>query len=158
MIKIKRMTARFLHLFSIFILAFSLFTPLNLFAQTNDINDENIDKLTVIENLVEKQEKRLERRGEIHPKLLQQGRTLASDTEVSVIVQLSEAPVALEKGKSKLQKRTLSATSKEQIRQKITSQQTEITNKLKQQRSEEHTSELQSRGHIVCRLLLEKKK
>src|SRR5690625_2420221 len=26
------------------------------------------------------------------------------------------------------------------------------------QRSEEHTSELQSRGHLVCRLLLEKKK
>src|SRR5690625_4060409 len=35
-------------------------------------------------------------------------------------------------------------------------------NKRKEQkyimRSEEHTSELQSRGHIVCRLLLEKKK
>src|SRR5690625_5542122 len=27
----------------------------------------------------------------------------------------------------------------------------------KVERSEEHTSELQSRGHIVCRLLLEKK-
>src|SRR5690625_7110123 len=27
-----------------------------------------------------------------------------------------------------------------------------------QQRSEEYTSELQSRGHLVCRLLLEKKK
>src|SRR5439155_20742719 len=27
-----------------------------------------------------------------------------------------------------------------------------------QRRSEEHTSELQSRGHIVCRLLLEQKK
>src|SRR5439155_26888011 len=27
-----------------------------------------------------------------------------------------------------------------------------------QRRSEEHTSELQSRGHLVCRLLLEKKK
>src|SRR5690625_7136402 len=27
-----------------------------------------------------------------------------------------------------------------------------------QLRSEEHTSELQSRGHLVCRLLLEKKK
>src|SRR5437870_8339631 len=27
-----------------------------------------------------------------------------------------------------------------------------------QKRSEEHTSELQSRGHLVCRLLLEKKK
>src|SRR5437870_8055308 len=29
---------------------------------------------------------------------------------------------------------------------------------LEQSRSEEHTSELQSRGHLVCRLLLEKKK
>src|SRR5690625_5321701 len=28
----------------------------------------------------------------------------------------------------------------------------------KKYRSEEHTSELQSRGHLVCRLLLEKKK
>src|SRR5439155_27026646 len=28
----------------------------------------------------------------------------------------------------------------------------------RQARSEEHTSELQSRGHLVCRLLLEKKK
>src|SRR5439155_3464320 len=30
--------------------------------------------------------------------------------------------------------------------------------KLGEKRSEEHTSELQSRGHLVCRLLLEKKK
>src|SRR5690625_6800605 len=29
---------------------------------------------------------------------------------------------------------------------------------IKVARSEEHTSELQSRGHLVCRLLLEKKK
>src|SRR5690625_5164141 len=29
---------------------------------------------------------------------------------------------------------------------------------LRDVRSEEHTSELQSRGHLVCRLLLEKKK
>src|SRR5437870_10833180 len=29
---------------------------------------------------------------------------------------------------------------------------------LSDSRSEEHTSELQSRGHLVCRLLLEKKK
>src|SRR5690625_6272172 len=29
---------------------------------------------------------------------------------------------------------------------------------LSMMRSEEHTSELQSRGHLVCRLLLEKKK
>src|SRR5437870_11557194 len=29
--------------------------------------------------------------------------------------------------------------------------------RTRRQRSEEHTSELQSRGHLVCRLLLEKK-
>src|SRR5690625_5498563 len=30
--------------------------------------------------------------------------------------------------------------------------------RARNRRSEEHTSELQSRGHLVCRLLLEKKK
>src|SRR5690625_6820162 len=34
----------------------------------------------------------------------------------------------------------------------------EIDHAEKYRRSEEHTSELQSRGHLVCRLLLEKKK
>src|SRR3989442_10955632 len=34
----------------------------------------------------------------------------------------------------------------------------EMIPKLRYRRSEEHTSELQSRPHLVCRLLLEKKK
>src|SRR5437870_11424220 len=33
-----------------------------------------------------------------------------------------------------------------------------VVPRLAGNRSEEHTSELQSRGHLVCRLLLEKKK
>src|SRR5207253_10615661 len=33
-----------------------------------------------------------------------------------------------------------------------------VSASLARLRSEEHTSELQSRGHLVCRLLLEKKK
>src|SRR5690625_6914280 len=33
-----------------------------------------------------------------------------------------------------------------------------VASSLCEARSEEHTSELQSRGHLVCRLLLEKKK
>src|SRR2546427_1530397 len=33
-----------------------------------------------------------------------------------------------------------------------------ITGRMKSQRSEEHTSELQSQSNLVCRLLLEKKK
>src|SRR3712207_6952321 len=36
--------------------------------------------------------------------------------------------------------------------------QTETVERLEEQRSEEHTSELQSRQYLVCRLLLEKKK
>src|SRR5690625_6699512 len=36
-------------------------------------------------------------------------------------------------------------------------EQLERNHPLVQARSEEHTSELQSRGHLVCRLLLEKK-
>src|SRR5207253_3750441 len=35
---------------------------------------------------------------------------------------------------------------------------TQAASRWTQYRSEEHTSELQSRGHLVCRLLLEKKK
>src|SRR5207253_6153062 len=34
----------------------------------------------------------------------------------------------------------------------------DLKREFKYYRSEEHTSELQSRGHLVCRLLLEKKK
>src|SRR5690625_7118740 len=34
----------------------------------------------------------------------------------------------------------------------------ELMEEFERARSEEHTSELQSRGHLVCRLLLEKKK
>src|SRR5439155_21421526 len=42
-----------------------------------------------------------------------------------------------------MQQRTRQALLEENLRQEV--------------RSEEHTSELQSRGHLVCRLLLEKK-
>src|SRR5690625_6928452 len=40
----------------------------------------------------------------------------------------------------------------------LSSIKTDIKINMRQSRSEEHTSELQSRGHLVCRLLLEKKK
>src|SRR3989449_4525094 len=40
----------------------------------------------------------------------------------------------------------------------VTAQAVELEHQEKAARSEEHTSELQSRLHLVCRLLLEKKK
>src|SRR5690554_7231469 len=39
----------------------------------------------------------------------------------------------------------------------LTNENNPAANRLYQKRSEEHTSELQSRPHLVCRLLLEKK-
>src|SRR5690625_5743001 len=48
---------------------------------------------------------------------------------------------------------SLFENSEERFKGKI-----KAVNHLGQLRSEEHTSELQSRGHLVCRLLLEKKK
>src|SRR5207253_5951774 len=41
---------------------------------------------------------------------------------------------------------------------RTTSSRRSPTRSTRWRRSEEHTSELQSRGHLVCRLLLEKKK
>src|SRR5690625_6240207 len=46
-----------------------------------------------------------------------------------------------------------------QLRKPFTAKASEsIPARMSSARSEEHTSELQSRGHLVCRLLLEKKK
>src|SRR5690625_6592630 len=58
--------------------------------------------------------------------------------------------IGLGKGKKKYDKR-------EDLKQKQMKR--DIDRAIKDNmRSEEHTSELQSRGHLVCRLLLEKKK
>src|SRR5439155_23454658 len=46
----------------------------------------------------------------------------------------------------------------EEYRKALKGAEEKLTSFSKDQRSEEHTSELQSRGHLVCRLLLEKKK
>src|SRR5690554_7739745 len=46
----------------------------------------------------------------------------------------------------------------QQIKSQNTNNQLPNDAALRKQRSEEHTSELQSRPHLVCRLLLEKKK
>src|SRR5690554_7507055 len=40
---------------------------------------------------------------------------------------------------------------------RLADRQWQLTTKVEKTRSEEHTSELQSRPHLVCRLLLEKK-
>src|SRR5690625_6616135 len=45
----------------------------------------------------------------------------------------------------------------DELSSEATSEESSVVQTEGQRRSEEHTSELQSRGHLVCRLLLEKK-
>src|SRR3712207_6921625 len=52
---------------------------------------------------------------------------------------------------------SLEGIAQETLRQAQKAEQ-ELIDELKKKRSEEHTSELQSRQYLVCRLLLEKKK
>src|SRR5207253_10324623 len=50
------------------------------------------------------------------------------------------------------------SSSNTRWRPRVCTSRTSSCRKTSSLRSEEHTSELQSRGHLVCRLLLEKKK
>src|SRR5690625_6966644 len=66
--------------------------------------------------------------------------------------------------KKKMAKMTTKTIMKKMTRMKkktkkiLMKNQIKIQHKCNNRRSEEHTSELQSRGNLVCRLLLEKKK
>src|SRR5207253_9648288 len=58
-------------------------------------------------------------------------------------------------GKTSIARRS---TRSRTLRGRITARSQAAPLPIPRKRSEEHTSELQSRGHLVCRLLLEKKK
>src|SRR5690625_6521231 len=88
--------------------------------------------------------------GEILQKDYQPSGTFITVTQVRVTDDLSIAKVYLSV--------FAPGQDEEPIYRHIDTHQHEIRYKLAAKRSEEHTSELQSRGHLVCRLLLEKKK
>src|SRR5690625_6445601 len=72
------------------------------------------------------------------------------------------APIQVQKeDKTTAKKRSIDMLEKVGLGDKIDNYPDQLSGGQKQRvamRSEEHTSELQSRGHLVCRLLLEKKK
>src|SRR5690625_3898370 len=74
--------------------------------------------------------------------------TLGGQTGLNLAVELEESRI-LSEYNVQLLGTSLEAIQKAEDREKFRT--------LMQERSEEHTSELQSRGHLVCRLLLEKK-
>src|SRR5690625_7095086 len=76
---------------------------------------------------------------------------------VNALVAAREVLIPIQAEYYALEGLTLLLNNIELIRQHLNPQ-LQVSSILLTMRSEEHTSELQSRGHLVCRLLLEKKK
>src|SRR5690625_6502660 len=75
------------------------------------------------------------------------------------IVRVNDAPLTIELEQLFKNRRAIAYDDvMEQLNNLRQLQQFIEAGSLRIKRSEEHTSELQSRGHLVCRLLLEKKK
>src|SRR5690625_6831267 len=85
---------------------------------------------------------------DLHGKI-EELRNVADESEVN----LGEEIAKLEEKSRHLTEKIFSKMTTWQVAQMARHPQRPYT----QDRSEEHTSELQSRGHLVCRLLLEKK-
>ncbi|MDY0409445.1 protease inhibitor I9 family protein [Paracerasibacillus soli] len=122
-----------------FILIFSLINPMFVSANAGKANDldrvkeinatERLAKLSQLKSAIAKQETQLQRKADIHPKLKKQGRS--SNQKVSVIVQLSEAPVALEKGKHTLKGKAFSTSQATNVKSKVKAQQAKFEKQLK---------------------------
>src|SRR5690625_5694433 len=80
--------------------------------------------------------------------------TLGGQTGLNLAIELDKQGI-LEKYDVKLLGSSLDAIQKAEDRELFRNLMDEL-NEPVPARSEEHTSELQSRGHLVCRLLLEK--
>ena len=112
----------------IFILVFSLFAPSFVLANTTPQGKHlNVSKRAqVMESLVQKQEALLAKSPTLHPSL----KNVKDDENVSVIVQLSEAPVALEKGKQTFKGKSFTSAKAASVKQKVVAQQA-VFEKLK---------------------------
>ncbi|WP_339226559.1 S8 family serine peptidase [Oceanobacillus sp. FSL K6-2867] len=114
----------------IFTLILSLFNPLIVTAETNhDVSKQlNIDdRISQLKNAVSKQQALLNQEPVLHPSL----QNLSSDKEVAVIVQLSEAPVALEQGKKTVEGKMLSGAQATTVKNKVINEQARFERLLK---------------------------
>lgn len=114
----------------IFALIFSLLTPaFSATPEQDNFKSIDVDKqLEQMQEVIDKHESLLEREPSINPSLL---RERSSDAEVDVIIQFTEAPVALEKGKSTIQQKSFSAVEENTVKDRVQSQQEEFEQFLK---------------------------
>ncbi|MGN7296499.1 S8 family serine peptidase [Ferdinandcohnia sp. SAFN-114] len=115
----------------IFVLVFSFFAPGLVSAESTSTKDINLDeRRSAIKQVIEAQEALVSEKPTIHPSLV----NLNGNKKVSVIVQLSENPVALEKGKKELKGQTFSASQEAAAEKKVVEQQASFDKKLKEAR------------------------
>lgn len=104
-------------------LIFSLFAPaVSAEGKHDSFNQDepSNDKLEQMKEIVGEHESLLEREPTIHPSLL---RERSGDAVVDVIIQFSEAPVALAKGKKAVQRQTFSAQDETNVKKSVQAQQ-----------------------------------
>ncbi len=104
-------------------LIFSLFAPaVSAEGKHDSFNQDepSNDKLEQMKEIVGEHESLLEREPTIHPSLL---RERSGDAIVDVIIQFSEAPVALAKGKKAVQRQTFSAQDETNVKKSVQAQQ-----------------------------------
>ncbi|WP_453993423.1 S8 family serine peptidase [Bacillus nitroreducens] len=113
----------------IFTLVFSFFAPGFVSAESASTKTINIDeRKAIMKQVIEDQEALVSQKPTVHPSLV----NLDGDKKVSVIVQLSEAPVALEKGKKALKGQSFSAAQAADAEKKVTAQQAAFEKELKE--------------------------
>ena len=114
----------------IFTLILSLFNPLLVSAETNSNATKQLnvdDRISQLKKAVSKQQAILNQEPVLHQAL----QNLSSDKETAVIVQLSEAPVALEQGKKTVEGKTLSGAQAITVKNKVINEQARFEKLLK---------------------------
>ncbi|MCT8139273.1 S8 family serine peptidase [Anaerobacillus sp. CMMVII] len=113
----------------IFTIIFTMLFPAYGFA-TNEgpsLKDQlSNEALSQMKDIIAQQKAALSADPVLHPDL----QNLTGDEEISVIVQLSEAPVALEKGKSKIAGKGFSKADEKRVKDKVKAQHDKFENEL----------------------------
>ncbi|SDZ33838.1 Peptidase inhibitor I9 [Evansella caseinilytica] len=126
----KKTFGKFLNSLLIFTLFFSLLNPLFAAAETGAdfakkaVPDESILQM---KEMVLQQQALLEQAPALHPEL----QNVSDDQEVTVIVQLSEEPVALEKGKKTVEGKTFTLAEERRVLNKVNTQQSSFEKEMK---------------------------
>ncbi|MFY3790110.1 S8 family serine peptidase [Ureibacillus sp. MALMAid1270] len=125
----KKRSSRFFSLFLVLAMVFSLFSP-TMTASANEVLPFKQNSQS--ESMLELKAAVTEQLNVIHggPKLHVDLQNLSGNQEVSVIIHLSEKPVALEKGINKLKGKSFSATQEKQVKAKVQAQQASVKKQL----------------------------